>query len=402
MLKDMKVLAVFMTLLLVTAPVPKEFGHASQVILLVIDGGDPDVVSLEGFSIEGEGTAVFPTMTSPGHISLLTGVYPSKHGILANEYNDDQKTRNYTPDMIRAKTLFEILKENGKKGIFISGKKELSAFAGARANLTVAPEFHPVYLRDPPQDPEELTRWLFEAITEIDLREHPDFFCINIPIVDNVGHTYGPSSRECKDAVKLVEDLIYTLRDSLDSETALIVTSDHGMSPVSKTVPIHALLREAGYETWPLHVGRSAFLYNLEEGVEEYVSGLEGVDMVIEPEEYPTYHVDSEGAPDLILVAKKGYLFIPEPLLPYYKGMHGSFDEQDIPVYMTGAGIPSGYIECSQVDIAPLVVELLSLETDTEFDGSVPLIQEKEVSGYGVLVCAGVILYIILRRMSNS
>ncbi|MBU7021317.1 MAG: alkaline phosphatase family protein [Theionarchaea archaeon] len=399
MLKDMRVLAVFMILLLVTVSAPYEFGHASQVILLVVDGGDPDVFSLEGFSIEGSSTAVFPPMTSPGHISLLTGVYPSRHGILANEYNDEQKTRNYTPDMIEATILFEILKENGKKGIFISGKKGLAALAGARANLTVAPEFHPVYLRDPPQDPEELTRWLFEALTEIDLREHPDFFCINIPIVDSVGHTYGPSSQECKEAAQLVEDLIYSLRDSLDSETALIVTSDHGMSSVSKSVPIHALLRDAGYATWPLHVGRCAFLYDVEEGVREYVSSLEGVDRVVEPEEYSAFHINHRNAPDLILLAKKGYLFIPEPLLQYYRGMHGSPDEQDVPLYMTGAGIPTGYVECSQVDITPLVVELLGLETDVKFDGSVPQIQEKKAQGYGILVVAGVVFYIIGRRL---
>ncbi|MBU7014285.1 MAG: alkaline phosphatase family protein [Theionarchaea archaeon] len=395
----MKVLAVFMTLLLVTMSAYGEFGHASQVILLVVDGGDPEVLSLEGFPVEGQGTAVFPPMTSTGHISLLTGVYPSHHGILANEYNDEQKTRTYTSDMIEAKTLFEILKENRKKGIFISGKKGLAALAGATANLTVSPDSYPVYLRDPPQDQEGLTRWLFEAITEIDIREHPDFFCVNIPILDGVGHTYGPSSEECEEAARLVEDLIYSLRDSLDSETALIVTSDHGMSSVSKTVPIHALLRAAGYATWPLHVGRCAFLYDVEEGAREFVSNLEGVERIVEPDAYPTLHVDHESAPDLILVAKKGYLFIPEPLLQYYRGMHGSFDEQDIPLYMTGAGISSGYVECSQVDIAPLVVELLGLEPGVAFDGSVPQVQEKKVQGYGILVVAGVVLYLIGRNL---
>lgn len=395
-----KLLVLVIPLLLV--PVEYEFGHSEQVILLVLDGADPSVFSLDGFPLEGECQAVFPTMTSPGHVSLLTGVYPSRHGILANEYNDDKKTKTYTAAMIEAKTLFEILKENGKKGIFISGKKGLAAFVGVKANLSVSPGLYPVYLAKPPEDPHELTKWIFTAITEINEREHPDFICINVPILDEFGHEYGPHAKETKEAVELVQNQIYSLRDSLDEGTTLIVTADHGMSPVSKAVPIHALLRNAKYETWPLHVGRCAFLYETEEGVKEFVLNIEGVKQIIEPEEYAEYHIDHETAPDFVLLAEEGYLFIPEPLLPYYKGMHGSLDEQDIPLYITGAGIPQGYIKCDHVDIAPLIVHLLTLETDVQFDGDIPDVREKEATGYVVLAVAGIVLYLVVTRFLNS
>jgi len=395
-----KLLVLIIPLLLV--PVEYEFGHSEQVILLVLDGADPSVFSLEGFPLEGECQAVFPTMTSPGHVSLLTGVYPSRHGILANEYNDDRKTKNYTADMIEAETLFEVVIENGKKGVFISGKKGLAAFVGVKANLSVSPGLYPIYLTEPPEDPHELTEWIFEAITQINEREHPDFMCINVPILDEFGHEYGPQSKETKEAVLLVQNLIYSLKDSLDEGAALIVTADHGMSPVSKAVPIHALMRDAQYETWPLHVGRCAFLYDIEEGVKEFVLTQKGVKQIIEPDEYPQYHINHETAPDLIVLAEKDYLFIPEPLLQYYKGMHGSLDEQDIPLYMTGAGIPQGYTECNHVDIAPLIVHLLTLETDVQFDGKLPEVKEKEASGYIVLVLTGIALYLLVTKFLNS
>ena len=388
--------------LFLTMPVQHEFGHADQVILLVLDGADPSVFSLTGFPLEGVCQAVFPTMTSSGHASLLTGVYPSRHGILANEYIEDLKTKNYASDRIESETLFEIVKENGKKGICISGKEGLAGFIGVKANLSVSPAVHPVYLSDPPQDPHELTRWIFDAITQVNEREHPEFMSINVPILDDFGHEYGPTSREVKEAVTLVQDLIYALKDSLDEGTVLIVTADHGMSPVSKAVPIHVLLRNGGYEAWPLHVGRCAFLYGVEEGVKEYISELEGVKKVIEPAEYSEYHVDHPTAPDLILLAEEDYLFIPEPLLKYYNGMHGSLDEQDVPLYMTGAAIPQGYTECSHVDIAPLIIHLLSLETDANFDGEIPEVKEKEASGYFILVLLGVTLYIVVRRSLSS
>jgi hypothetical protein len=382
---------------LLFVPAQYEFGESEQVILLVLDGADPSYFSLEGFPLEGECQAVFPTMTSPGHTSLLTGVYPSRHGILANEYIEDQKTKNYTSEMIQAETLFEIVKENGKKGIFISGKKGLAAFIGVRANLCVSPLSYPVYVDEPPGDPYEMTQWIFDAIKQVNQREHPDFICINVPILDELGHEYGPHSEENMKAAALVQDEIYSLQDSLGVLSTLIVTADHGMSAVSTAIPIHALLRNAQYETWPLHVGRCAFLYNVEEGVKEFILDTRGVKEIIEPEDYPTYHLDHDAAPDLIVLAEEGYLFIPEPLAKYYKGMHGSLDEQDIPLYMTGAGIPQGHITCSHVDIAPLVCDLLDLDTDIHFDGTLPEVKEKEAEGYIILVLAGIVLYLLMR-----
>jgi len=398
----MKKLLIVLFIPLFVVPVQHEFGQSHQVILLVLDGADPAVFSLEGFPLEGECQAVFPTMTSPGHASLLTGVYPSRHGILANEYIEDLKTKNYTSEKIEVDTLFEIVKDNGKKGVFICGKKGLAAFIGVRANLCVSPASYPMYLSEPPEDPHQLTMWIFDAIVQVNHREHPDFICINVPILDELGHQYGPHSKETKEAVTLVQDQIYSLQESLDETSTLIVTADHGMSPVSHTVSIHVLLHNEGYEAWPLHVGRCAFLYNVEAGVKDFVEELEGVKKVIEPGDYSLYHVNHSTAPDLIILAEDDYLFIPEPLLKYYKGMHGSFDEQDIPLYMTGAGIPQGIIQCNHVDIAPLVVHLLNLETDITFDGVVPQVEEKKAGGYVGLVLLGVVVYILARRFLSQ
>lgn len=393
-----KVLALLVPLLLV--PLQYDFGHSSQVILLVLDGADPSVFFLEGFPLEGECQAVFPTMTSPGHVSLLTGMYPSMHGILANEYNEEKKTKNYTADMIETETLFEIVRENGKNGVFISGKDGLAELVGARAHLSISPGSYPSYVSLPPEDPYELAEWLFEVIAEVNEKEHPNFICVNVPLLDEFGHGYGPESKETKEAVVHVQNLIYSLRAS-SKDTTLIVTADHGMSPVSKAVPIHVLLRNAHYETWPLHVGRCAFLYNVEEGVKEFVLKQKGVKGIIEPEDYPEYHIDHKTAPDLIVLAEKDYLFIPEPLLKNYKGMHGSTDEQDTPLYMAGPGIPQGYTRCNQVDIAPLICFLLGLDTDIDFDGRIPEVtapQEKEASCSFVLVLMGICLYILVER----
>ena len=398
----MRYLPFLLILVTLVFPAEHEFGHSQQVILLVLDGADPTFFSLEGFPLEGECRAVFPTMTSPGHVSLMTGVYPQRHGILANEYIQEKKTRNYTTDMIEVPTIFEIVHNQGGIGAFISGKKGLAQLLGSRARICVSPLSQPSYIDPPPEDPFELTEWIFSSITLVLAHEEPDFICINVPILDEFGHTYGPESREVREAVAQVRKLIQSLVTMLDSGSTLIITADHGMSTVSRAIPIHALLQNAGFGTWPLHVGRCAFLYDVEEGVPAFCAGIEGIDTIMEPSQYGELGIDHASAPDLVLLAKEGYLFIPEPLLPYYKGMHGSPDEADIPLYLIGAGIPPGVISCNHVDIAPLVCSLLQVESDVEFDGTVPMVKEKEARGYGIAVVLGIACMILFKKFLHS
>jgi len=395
----MKQYAFLLLFAMLLVPAQLEFGHSQHVILLVLDGADPSFFSLEGFPLEGQCQAVFPTMTSPGHVSLLTGVYPQRHGILANEYNDNRKTKNYSTEMIEVPTLFDILYEQGKKSAFISGKTGLAQLVGPRASICVSPLSYPSYIDPPPEDATALTEWVFTSIVQVLTHETPDFICINVPILDDLGHSHGPHSDEVREATAHVQEQIALLESHLDTVagSTLIITADHGMSPVSQAIPVHALLRNAHYQTWPLHVGRSAFLYEVEEGVDDFVAHMEGVAAVVHPDEFADYGLDHAQAPDLILLAEDSYLFIPEPLLSYYKGMHGSMEEADVPLYMTGAGIPTGEISCKQVDIAPVVCTLLSVAY-TGFDGTVPMVKEKEARGYGVMVLLGIAVGILFKK----
>src|SRR5262245_52547081 len=77
------------------------------VIMISIDGLRPDYVTaadthglkipaLRRFVTEGafaEGVqGVIPTVTYPSHTTLITGVWPAKHGILSNTIFDPQRT----------------------------------------------------------------------------------------------------------------------------------------------------------------------------------------------------------------------------------------------------------------------------------------------------------------------
>ncbi|NJB09279.1 alkaline phosphatase family protein, partial [Clostridioides difficile] len=70
---------------------------------------------LENCSIVKNINCVYPTLTYPCHTSMVTGVYPKKHGIYHNEKFDPNKENKdwywYSKD-IKAKTIIDVAKEN--------------------------------------------------------------------------------------------------------------------------------------------------------------------------------------------------------------------------------------------------------------------------------------------------
>ena len=67
----------------------------STVILLSIDGFSYDyltryqpenILKFAQSGIKAELIPVYPTKTFPNHLSIITGVYPAKHGIVHNKF----------------------------------------------------------------------------------------------------------------------------------------------------------------------------------------------------------------------------------------------------------------------------------------------------------------------------
>jgi len=153
-----------------------------KVVLIVLDGGYTDL----NLGVRGECETVFPTLTRPNHASLVTGVYPDKHGVLGNEYweNGKKKYRD-----IESPTIFEILKENGKESIVIA-RKNICEFFQDHCEYKVV------------NDPEDVFKTIQKEL------QTKDFIFVNIPILDKLGHKYGPNSKEVKDAEKELKNLL--------------------------------------------------------------------------------------------------------------------------------------------------------------------------------------------------
>ena len=110
----------------------------------------------------------------------------------------------------------------------------------------LAPPGTPLYfdqLRFAPQG-DAITAGLARTIVEeesLGEDEYPDLLSISLSATDRIGHAFGHNSREAEDNLHrldlLLADLLSFLEDRVGRERFLLVlSSDHGMSPIPETV----------------------------------------------------------------------------------------------------------------------------------------------------------------------
>jgi predicted AlkP superfamily pyrophosphatase or phosphodiesterase len=179
--------------------------------------------------------AVFPTKTFTNHMSLMTGQYPDRHGIVANEFYDSkldkvyQKTQSGPDDQVwyQGLPLWNIL---AKSHIVTAN---FFWPPGDAAVQGVHPGYYLRYDESVPSErrAEEVVRWL-----TLDESVRPHFISLYLSDVDAASHRYGIESVQVRSAVERVDKVVGFLRSafsSLNVAANLMVVSDHGMADVS-------------------------------------------------------------------------------------------------------------------------------------------------------------------------
>jgi hypothetical protein len=81
----------------------------------------------------------------------------------------------------------------------------------------------------------------------INLFKKYDFMVVKLNSLDRLGHKYGPLSTEVRERVKYLDSIVEEAISMLQSKInnfSFIIMSDHGMTPVEKTIDIEEILEK--------------------------------------------------------------------------------------------------------------------------------------------------------------
>lgn len=199
----------------------------------------------------------FPSVTFPNHFTLVTGLYPSSHGVVGNSFWDPalQEEFYYThtkismqPKWWTAEPLWVTAQHQGVR-------TAIHMWPGSEAHI---PDVEPVYL-DKFNGTEELTNKANRILTWLDLPgddDHvdstelrPQLILAYVPDVDADGHRFGPNSTEIRGTIADVDSMLSLLVEGLHARNLtevvnIVCVSDHGMATtdVSRLIQLDDLI----------------------------------------------------------------------------------------------------------------------------------------------------------------
>ena len=271
-------------------------GSASQnrerpplLVIVSIDGLRPDYITaadehgakvpnLRRFLKEGayaEGVeGVVPTVTYPSHTTLMTGVWPAKHGIFANTTFDPLQ-KNYQgwywyAEDIRVPTLWNAAAKAGRT----TASVQWPVTVGANINWDI-----PEFWRANTEDDAKLLRavstpeLLAEAQSEIGPfsggvdttveadknrgryaawileNKHPSLLTLHLIALDHIEHETGPFSAESIAVLEGLDTVIGSVREAAErlapGHAFVAVVSDHGFARTDAQLDLFPAFRDA-------------------------------------------------------------------------------------------------------------------------------------------------------------
>ena len=249
-------LLAFAVFLLPGAATARAEVRAPVTILISIDGFRPDYLRrghsprLDALADGGVSAAMrpsFPTKTFPNHWTIVTGLRPDRHGIVANRMEDPAR-----PGEVFTMRSFDPFWWNAAPPIWVDAERAgiptatmfwpgaEVAWGGARAagrRDEVAGGTRPGQWRPFDQNVHEMRRvnrvidWLRQPATA-----RPRLVTLYFDRVDTAGHHYGPRDPRTATAVARVDRAIGRLVDrlhALGQPANLVIIADHGMAETS-------------------------------------------------------------------------------------------------------------------------------------------------------------------------
>ena len=182
----------------------------------------------------------FPSVTFPNHYSIVTGLYPSHHGLVENSFYDRKLHQFYS---YHNKTATDSVWYGGTP-LWVRAEQQqmLSAcfyWPVSEAPVKgICPTYYYTYNDKIPihERIETVVRWL-----ALPAEKRPHLITFYFPQVDHEGHKHGPDSKEVANAVHFVDSAVYELTKAVKAtglNVNYVFVSDHGMTSPDIDHPI--------------------------------------------------------------------------------------------------------------------------------------------------------------------
>ena len=209
----------------------------------------------------------YPSLTFPNHFSIVTGLYPEHHGLVANSFYDETKQARYGISDAKAVTdgtwysgvpLWSLAESQGMRTACLFWPGSEAEIAGYRPSW---------YARfDGKTEATDAVQQAriddAVALLKMPAETRPHFITIYYSEPDHEGHEFGPDAPETRAAVAKMDGMVGKLKAALDATglpVDLVVVSDHGMAKTEGGwITLDQLADLSGFETaGPLLYGKT-------------------------------------------------------------------------------------------------------------------------------------------------
>lgn len=219
---------------------------------------------------------VYPSVTYPSHTTIITGVYPARHGII-NNYQFDPKglfqTWYWWSDSIRVPALWDAAKSKGGTVAAISWPVSVGAqvdynlpefrIPGSKMPVRdqLAQVMDPEFLReieavhgslpDERFAPEPYESLCFEIAEMVIYTYRPALVLLHVYNTDSAQHRNGREGRAVAAAFEGTDRKLAALLRSIEAagiaeRTLIIITGDHGFTDLHTLIHLNVAFAQAG------------------------------------------------------------------------------------------------------------------------------------------------------------
>ena len=333
---------------------------------------------------------VFPSTTFPNHYSLVTGLHPGHHGIVENGFFDPARNAAYS---FRNEATVTDGSWYGGEPIWVTAERHGMVAAcffwpGSEAAVKgIRPTFWNKYDGTIPNARRVATvlDWL-----RLPAERRPHVITLYFSDVDSISHRVPLDSPEIEKTVAGIDATLGALLDGIDAlpdrdRVILLLTSDHGMTNTSaeQTVQLGSLVDTTNIRTGysgpvtGLHVsGPPGSARRLRDQLNAKLTRGRAYLRQDLPERY--HFRDTPRGGDVVVVMDEGWMMatsiITRGLIQRSWGEHGwppDVASMRAIFLIAGPGIRRGATipEVENVDVYPLMTELLGLKPATGIDG---------------------------------